>query len=333
MVLGADVAGDFPDTQLATRALEAADFVVAVVGHHSATVDHADVVLPAAVEHERPGTTTNLEGRVSRLGQKLVPPGLAWADWMIAAELADALGADLGVGSPADLWAEIEALAPAYGGLTLAVLDSPGARDGFLAPLADGRRRSVEANDPMAIPGVQSVEQQGAPPRVGSAVSPEAEETDDPEPVGEGAGAKLSGDGAGAKPAVLAGVPAGEAVHVPPVDSYSLRLVSSRRLYDGGAALAGSPSLTPLVPTAVAKVNPYDLDRLGLTTGDPVRVRSARGSLVLAADADVTVPRGVVAVDFNLSSGDQADQPVANAAAALIDVADVVTDVRLESVS
>ena len=58
-------------------------------GHTSATVDQADVVLPAAVEHERPGTTTNIEGRVSRLGQKLVPPGLAWPDWMIAAELAD----------------------------------------------------------------------------------------------------------------------------------------------------------------------------------------------------------------------------------------------------
>ncbi|HVX22588.1 MAG TPA: molybdopterin-dependent oxidoreductase [Acidimicrobiales bacterium] len=351
VALGADLAGDFPDTQLATRALDAADFVVAVTGHHSPTVDHADVVLPAAVEHERPGTTTNLEGRVSRLGQKLVAPGLAWPDWMIAAELAVALGADLGVGSPADLWAEIENLAPAHAGLTAAVLDSPGARDGVLVPLSGSPLpAAVEATDPMAIPGVESVERQGAPPRVGLAVPPEVDDVAVPEPVGEGAGAPPSGDGAGAKPAVLAGL-AGPAaaepdpVHVPPVDSYSLRLVSSRRLYDDGVAVGGSPSLTPLVPAAVARANPYDLDRLGLTTGDPVRVRSARGSLVLAADADSTVPRGVVAVEFNLPTGgpgsaaagaagtEAAGQPVGNAAAALIDVTDVVTDVRLESVS
>ena len=348
VVLGADVVGDFPDTQLAIRALDAADFVVAVTGHHSATVEHADVVLPSAVEHERPGTTTNLEGRVSRLGQKLVPPGLAWADWMIAAELAVALGADLGVGSPADLWSEIEALAPAYAGVTSAVLDSPGARDGVLAPLAAGGVPvAVGATDPMAIPGVESVERQGAPPRVGVAVSSDpAGAPPSPPSMAASSGAwgpnptpavpgELPGNGAGTRPAVLAGVPAGDARRVPPVDSYSFRLVSSRRLYDSGIAVTGSPSLTPLVPAAVARANPYDLDRLGLTTGDPVRVRSARGSLVLAADADATVPRGVVAVEFNLPAGQVAGQgePVTNAAAALIDVNDVVTDVRLESVS
>ena len=340
VLLGADPLGDFPDHDLATRGLAAAEFVVAVTGHASSTVDQADVVLPAAVEHERPGTTTNIEGRVTRLGQKLVPPGLAWPDWMIATELAGALGADLGVGSLADLWSEIESVAPAYAGLTLAVLDSSGAHDGVLVPLgaagSGSSPRSVEPNDPMATPGVESVERQGAPPRVGLAASPEVEEDREragSAPVGEGAAAL-----AGTKPSALTGVPAGEAPHIPPIDSYSLRLVSSRQLYDGGIALAGSPSLAGLVPTAVARANPYDLDRLGLTTGDPVRVRSARGSLVLPADADAGVPRGVVAVDFNLPLGTAADGPdagadgVANAAAVLIDAADAVTDVRMESV-
>ncbi len=347
VLLGADPLGDFPDHDLATRGLAAAEFVVAVTGHASATVDHADVVLPTAVEHERPGTVTNIEGRVTRLGQKLVPPGLAWPDWMIATELASALGADLGVGSLGDLWSEIESVAPAYAGLTLAVLDSSGAHDGVLAPLgapgsgSGSGRRSVEPNDPMATPGVESVERQGAPPRVGLAASPEVEEDREraaSAPIGEGAAAL-----AGTRPAALTGVPAGEAPHIPPIDSYSLRLVSSRKLYDGGIALAGSPSLAELVPTAVARANPYDLDRLGLTTGDPVRVRSARGSLVLPADADAGVPRGVVAVDFNLPLGAAAEgagvtdtgaaaDGVANAAAVLIDAADVVTDIRMESV-
>ncbi|MGH9091174.1 MAG: molybdopterin dinucleotide binding domain-containing protein, partial [Acidimicrobiales bacterium] len=116
---------------------------------------------------------------------------------------------------------------------------------------------------------------------------------------------------------------------VPAVDSYSLRLVAARRLYDGGSAVASSPSLTPLVPEAVARANPYDLDRLGAVTGDRVRVRSARGALELPAEADGTVPRGVVAVDFNLAAPGGA----ANAAAVLIDAEAAVTEVRLESLS
>ena len=69
---------------------------------------------------------------------------------------------------------------------------------------------------------------------------------------------------------------------MPPPDSYSLRLVSTRRLYDGGTAVAGSPSLAPLVPTAVAGPTPTTSTAWASATGDPVRVRSARGALVLA---------------------------------------------------
>ncbi|MGH9083558.1 MAG: molybdopterin dinucleotide binding domain-containing protein, partial [Acidimicrobiales bacterium] len=116
------------------------------------------------------------------------------------------------------------------------------------------------------------------------------------------------------------------APHVPPADSYSLRLVSRRTLYDGGSAVAHSPSLVPLVPVPVVRANPYDLDRLGVATGDPVKVRSARGDLELAAEADGSVPKGVVVVDFNLPTADGAG------AGLLIDAGQPVTDVRLESV-
>ncbi len=98
ILLGADPLSDFPDRALAEKALGAGHFIVAVTGHPSESVNaYADVVLPCAVAHERPGTTTNIEGRVTRLGQKLTAPGFAWPDWMIAAELAAALGEDLGV--------------------------------------------------------------------------------------------------------------------------------------------------------------------------------------------------------------------------------------------
>ena len=58
-------------------------------------------------------------------------------------------------------------------------------------------------------------------------------------------------------------------------------------------------------------------------------MRSARGELTLPAQADEGVPRGVVAVDFNVPGGESAP---GNAAATLIDSRQLVTDVRLESV-
>ncbi len=135
----------------------------------------------------------------------------------------------------------------------------------------------------------------------------------------------------GSPPPLLAWTGAGgtDPLPIPKADSYSLRLVSGRRLYDAGSSVTGSPSLTPLVPTLVARANPYDLDRLGADTGDRVKVRSARGELILAAESDEGVPRGVVAIDFNVPGGESAPP---NAVATLIDSRQLVTDVRLESV-
>ena len=320
ILLGSDPLSDFPDRSVAKAALSAGHFIVAVTGHPSESVDeYADVVLPCAVAHERPGTTTNIEGRVTRLGQKLTAPGFAWPDWMIAAELAAALGADLGVSSANDLAEELHLTAPAYAGLTQTVLHSDVAHDGIVVPIVAGSstRVSVQPIDPVALPGVESVERQGAPPRSGSA-------------GGDGT-ADIRAAGLGTAPSLLRSI--GELgqtdVHVQPADSYALRLVATRRLYDAGSSVTGSPSLTPLVPSLTARANPYDLDRLGASTGDRVRLRSAQGELVLAAESDEGVPRGVVAVDFNVPDGSSVP---GNAVATLIDSRHVVTEVRLESV-
>ncbi len=120
--------------------------------------------------------------------------------------------------------------------------------------------------------------------------------------------------------AELAPHPQGRQLHAPPGG----RAPPLRRRQ---ASVTGSPSLTPLVPELVARANPYDLDRLGKVTGDRVKVRSARGELVLATEADDGVPRGCVAIDFNVPSA----QSPGNAAATLIDSRQLVTDVRMES--
>jgi NADH-quinone oxidoreductase subunit G len=324
VLVGADPLDDFPDATLAADALEKADFVVAVDGFLSSSAAVADVVLPAAIVHERSGTTTNIEGRVTRLGQKLVAPGQCWPDWMIASELAERLGGDLGVGSSSDLWDEIERLAPSHAGISRAALDAPSARDGIIAPLAAspvalGRRLSPEPFDPMATPGIESVEAQGAPPRSGGA-EPSGGETD----IVNGNG--NNGGGGAARPRPLRWPQAVASPALPAPDSYSVRLVSGRRLYDGGVLLGACGSLGALVAEAVVGVHPLDLEKLGVGESGRIRVRSARGEVVLGAVGDEGVPRGVASIDFNLGSGG-----TGNGAAGLIDSREPVVDVRMET--
>jgi NADH-quinone oxidoreductase subunit G len=317
VLLGADPLEDFPDRALATQALEAAEVVIAVAGHPGPALDHADVVLPVAVAHERPGTTTNVEGRVTRLGQKLVPPGLAWPDWTIASALSDELGYDLAIGTVADIADEVERVAPAYRGFAPGFLDQVSGHDGIVVPLGTAPVPAVGPIDPMATPGVESVERQGAPPRVGLT-----------EPLSRDLLAALHPDeGADDAPALLRR-PSPAAVSVPAPDHYSLRLVSTRRLYDNGAAVVASPSLAELVPSAAALANPSDLARLGVGSGDRVRVTSALGELTLVAAGDSGVPKGVLVVEFNLA---ESPHGPANAAAVLIDASAVVNEVRLET--
>ena len=345
ILVGSDPLSDFPDRALAAAALQQAGFVVAVDAFTSPSTEHADVVLPAVTAHERGGTTTNIEGRVTRLGQKILAPGQAWPDWMIAAELAELFGADLGANSVGELWDAIEQVAPSHAGVTRSVLESPSASDGVVVPLVAsrvriGRNRDAElqAIDPIATPGIEAIELQGAPIRSGFAQA----SGDRFSAAGNGedvlvavasaaastsATSPTSAPSAAARPALISWPVVVSEMHVPPADSYSLRLVSGRRLYDDGVVVQACESLAALVPTTGLRSNPYDLDRLGISTGGRVRVKSARGALVLEAIADPVVPRGVAVVDFNLAAGDDA----LSGAADLVAAGEPVTDVRLET--
>ncbi len=136
VLLGADPINDCPDADLARRALAGARRIISIDTFPSESTKLADLVLPAAAFGEQNGSTTNLEGRVSRLNQKVTVNGTARPDWMIAAELAAMLGHDLGVGSVDDVTAAIAASVPAYAQATAEQFESV---DGALAvaPTAD----------------------------------------------------------------------------------------------------------------------------------------------------------------------------------------------------
>ncbi len=348
VLLGADPLTDFPDLGLARRALDTIDFIVSVATSPDASTAVADVVLPVAADHERPGTTTNIEGRISRVGQKVVAPGQAWADWVIAAELAVHVGGDLDLDSVGAVWDEIERLAPAYRGITVPVLEVAASVDGIVAPLTStpvelSRRPTAAPLDPIAVPGVESVERQGAPPRAGLSEFPSADVAPSPwagngggrgaavgSGPGAGSGAATGGGTAGAeagvarRPPLISGPVELAAPRVPTTDSYSHRLVAGRRLYDHGAAVQSIPALAGLVAAAPLRANPHDLDDLGLGAGGRVRVKTARASAVLDVAPDPGLPRRVVAIDFNV--------PLAEGTAGdLIDSSLPVTELRMET--
>jgi len=153
VLLGADPLCDFPDRNLAAEAIQKVKTVIAIDNFVTASVAQADIVLPVTAYGEQSGTTTNIEGRVSRVTQKITPPGSTRDDWMIATELAWRLGGDLGLTSKEEIWREIEQVAPSHAGVTLERVTSDETHEGILvqqssidltlpdlqdAPIADG---------------------------------------------------------------------------------------------------------------------------------------------------------------------------------------------------
>jgi NADH dehydrogenase/NADH:ubiquinone oxidoreductase subunit G len=66
--------------------------LIVQASYDSPLTQRADVVLPAAIWSERPGTLTNLEGKRCEANQAVEPAGEAKADWEILGLLADKLG-------------------------------------------------------------------------------------------------------------------------------------------------------------------------------------------------------------------------------------------------
>jgi anaerobic selenocysteine-containing dehydrogenase len=116
----------------------------------------------------------------------------------------------------------------------------------------------------------------------------------------------------------------GEPHRAPPVDSYSLRLIATRKLYDNGTLVGHSPSLAGLAAGSRLLLNPHDLEQLGVTDGDVVRLTSSRATVDYAAHASGAVPRGTAVMNLNQPGADPA---------VLVDAAAPVTEIRIENIS
>jgi anaerobic selenocysteine-containing dehydrogenase len=109
-------------------------------------------------------------------------------------------------------------------------------------------------------------------------------------------------------------------------DAYALRVNLSRRLYDNGVAVQGSPALANLKASSILRLNHFDLDRLGVATGDVVGVSGPRGSLRLPVALDDDVPRGVTEIAFG-----SLDEHGVDVVRPLFDGASLISQVRLDT--
>ena len=114
VLLGADPLSDFPDKDLAYKAIDRTETIISVDLFPTDTTCKANIVFPAAGPTEIDGTFTNLEGRISLVSRKVSPPGTARPDWMIAVDLAKYLGIGLGFSSVEEIWEEIEKVSPIH---------------------------------------------------------------------------------------------------------------------------------------------------------------------------------------------------------------------------
>jgi anaerobic selenocysteine-containing dehydrogenase len=134
-------------------------------------------------------------------------------------------------------------------------------------------------------------------------------------------GAEPADDDAAPRPAMVRFQPGPGPSSAAPVDQYSLRLVTSRKLYDEGTLVQHAPSLAPLAPGGILVVHPAELERVGIAPSSQVRVSSGRGSVNLPVAVDPGLARGVAVLWFNLPGSGAAD---------LIDATAPVTEIRIE---
>ncbi len=115
-----DPISDWPDAERWQMAVANAERVLATAPFTNAVTTWAHLVLPAAVDQEREGSITNLEGRTQRLRPAVQPPG-----GVGPLEFLSAVGVHLGIelpSSPARVFARMVADRPSFGPLTWAGL-------------------------------------------------------------------------------------------------------------------------------------------------------------------------------------------------------------------
>ncbi len=254
-------AQSLPDQKLVHEALRKAELVVVQEAYKTtATVEHADVLLPASTWGEKEGTVTNSERRITRVHAAVPALGEARPDWSIVVDFAHRLERHLRPGQPTlfpyqtteQIWNEHRESTRGRDlditGLSYPILDALGPQQW---PMPSG-----------ATSGKVRLYEDGIFPTA----SGKAKFVNTPyTPVAE------------------------------PVDArYPFRL-NTGRLRDQWHGMSRTGTVAQLfahVPEPAVQMNPNDMERRQIVEGSLVYVTTRRGSQVLAAQASAEIAPG-----------------------------------------
>lgn len=264
LVHGANIAVSVPGVVGLEECLRALDLVVVADVVPSETALLADVVLPVTQWAEEEGTMTSLEGRILRRRTAVSAPGAVRSELWVWSELARRLRAP-GTWSidPAEVFDELAAASAGgradYSGVSHARLDTG---------------EAIHWPCPASAPGETA---HPGTPRVFL----------DRFPTADGRARMVRVDHRGPSDDVRPDAP--------------IHLVTGRILehYQSGAQTRRVPELLTSQPSAFVEVHPLLAARLGVEDGTPVRLTSARGSVVAPARLTSDVRPDTVFMPFH----------------------------------
>ena len=295
ILLGADVLSDFPDHDLAQRALKSVSHLVVIDTHESANIEHAEVVIPAAMWGEQYGTITNLEGRVQKIAPKVTSPGAAMPDWRIAQLIAEELKEPFHWTTGDDVTDEIARVAPAYASCDANLLDV--ARDGVVVP-AHEHRDAIALGGRVDLGSLYSWEP----------IRPKATEQALEVPEISQPSQSLHQFSS-----------TQSRTQVPNVTSNALRLTAVRKLYDDARSTQLNPNLQNLGKgEAFLSVN--SADAAVVNRAQHVRVRSGKISIELPLTINNKIQPGNAVIVFNTPDALAAQLIHANEPLAIVEI-------------
>jgi len=252
-------------------------FVVVQDAFLTETARLADVVLPAAIWGEKTGTFTNVDRTVHLSDQAIDPPGQARSDLAIFLDYARRMDFRNRDGEPLIGWTDAEGAFEAwkacsagrpcdYTGLTYEKLrGGSGVQWPCTAAAPDGTERIY--TDGVFNTDADYCETYGHD--IGTGAEHTAEEYRAKQPAGR---------------ALLHPVEYQPSPEVPD-DEHPFALTNGRNLYQfhTRTKTGRTPELDAAAPGPWVEIHPDDAARLGIADGDPVRVASARGAIVVPA--------------------------------------------------
>jgi assimilatory nitrate reductase catalytic subunit len=265
-VIGTNPVVSFPNREVLEFALDRLEFLVVQDGYDTPTTRRAHLALPAAIWGEKDGTFTNSERRVSRVRKAVEPIGEARADFDIFLDIADRLGVrdELFPGwkTPEDAFTEWRTI-------------SAGRLCDYSAITYD----RIDAAGGVQWPCDDSTEDVAGTPRL---------YTD----------GRFGQAGGRAHLQCVDTKPIADA----PRPRYPLLLNTGRTVehWHTRTKTGRVPVLEKLAPEAWVEVHPEDAARLGVRSGDAVRIVSSRGQIdAIAVRVSATVREGEVFVPFH----------------------------------